>query len=83
MENAVVAYRKRKVQFASLAQKVYASRNAASLASIRYREGSIDFLVLLDADRTRLSAEDALTTAQTAAETDIVTLYKVLGGSWS
>ena len=28
------------------------------------------------------AAEDALTVAQTAADTDIVTLYKVLGGGW-
>ncbi len=36
-----------------------ASRRAADLARIRYKEGSIDFLVLLDAERTRLAAEDA------------------------
>jgi multidrug efflux system outer membrane protein len=82
LENALVSYRQRQLQLASLAQQVEASRGAANLARIRYREGSIDFLVLLDAERTRLTAEDALTVAQTAADTDIVTLYKVLGGGW-
>jgi multidrug efflux system outer membrane protein len=83
LENALVAYRQRQLQLASLARQVDASRSAADLARIRYKEGSIDFLVLLDAERTRLQAEDALTAAQTAAETDIVTLYKVLGGGWA
>jgi multidrug efflux system outer membrane protein len=83
LENALVSYRQRQLQLASLARQVEASRSAADLARIRYREGSIDFLVLLDAERTRLGAEDALTVARTAAETDIVALYKVLGGGWS
>jgi len=35
---------------------------------------------VLDADRTRLEAEDSLTQAQTAANTDVVAIYKALGG---
>ncbi len=55
----LVAYRQQQLQIASLVQQVEASRSAAALARIRYKEGSIDFLVLLDAERTRLGAEDA------------------------
>ena len=62
---------------------IFASRSAASLARVRYKEGSIDFLVLLDAERTRLAAEDALTEAETGSNTDIVAIYKALGGGWS
>ncbi len=50
---------------------------------MRYKEGDIDFLVLLDAERTRLAAEDDLTAAQTGANTDIVAIYKALGGGWA
>jgi multidrug efflux system outer membrane protein len=83
LENALVEYRQEQVQIVSLAQQVEASRNAASLARIRYKEGSTDFLVLLDAERTRLAAEDALTVAQTNANTGVVAIYKALGGGWS
>jgi multidrug efflux system outer membrane protein len=83
LENALTAYRQQQLRIVSLAQQVEASRSAANLARVRYKEGSIDFLVLLDAERTRLAAEDALTLAQTAANTDIVALYKALGGGWS
>jgi multidrug efflux system outer membrane protein len=82
LENALNAYRQQQRRIVSLAQQVEASRGAASLARIRYKEGSIDFLVLLDAERTRLAAEDALTEAQTASNTDIVAIYKALGGGW-
>jgi len=50
---------------------------------VTLRQGGIDFLRVLDADRTRLEAEDALTRAQTAANTDVVAIYKALGGGWS
>jgi multidrug efflux system outer membrane protein len=83
LETALVAYRQQQLQIAALAQQVAASRNAADLARIRYREGSIDFLVLLDAERTRLAAEDALSVAETGANTDIVAIYKALGGGWT
>jgi multidrug efflux system outer membrane protein len=82
LETALNAYRQQQRQIVSLAEQVDASRGAADLARIRYKEGSIDFLVLLDAERTLLSAEDALTAAQTDANTDIVAIYKSLGGGW-
>ena len=54
---------------------------AGELAHIRYKEGRIDFLRVLDAERTRLEAEDGLAAAQTAANVDVVSIYKALGGS--
>ncbi len=80
LQNALVAYRENQMQVASLAQQVTASRRAAELAHIRYKEGSIDFLRVLDAERTRLGAEDALAQAETDANVDVVSIYKALGG---
>jgi outer membrane protein, multidrug efflux system len=83
LEDALVAYRQQQTQIRSLAQQVDASRRAADLARLRYKEGTVDFLVLLDAQRTQLSAEDALSVAETAANTDVVAIYKALGGGWT
>ena len=80
LNDAVVAYGQRQSQVARLAEQVDAARKASDLARIRYREGSIDFLRVLDADRSRLEAEDDLTQAQTASNTDVVAIYKALGG---
>jgi multidrug efflux system outer membrane protein len=82
LETALVSYRQQQLQIVSLSQQVEASRRAAGLARIRYKEGGLDFLVLLDAERTALAAEDALTVAQTSANTDVVAIYKALGGGW-
>jgi multidrug efflux system outer membrane protein len=81
LQNALVAYRERQLQVVSLSQQVAASRRAADLAHIRYKEGHIDFLRVLDAERTRLVAEDSLTQAQTEANIDVVSIYKALGGA--
>ena len=37
---------------------------------------------MLDTQRTRLTAEDNLSTAQSAVLTSLITLYKTLGGGW-
>ena len=59
-----------------------ASRAAAEQARVRYREGEVDFLVLLDAERERLSAEDAQAQAEVELYRGIVAIYKALGGGW-
>ncbi len=81
-ENAFVAYAQNQDRLAALLQQAAASRRAAELARIRYREGAIDFLRLLDAERTVLEAEDAVATAQTELNTSVVAIYKALGGGW-
>lgn len=83
LENALVSYRQQQSQLKSLADQATASRRAAELARVQYQEGGIDFLVLLDAERTLLAAEDALSVAETAVNTDVVAIYKALGGGWS
>ncbi|MCF5353974.1 efflux transporter outer membrane subunit, partial [Pseudomonas syringae] len=63
-ENAFSDYDKRQQRLVSLMRQSDASRSAARLASVQYREGTADFLVLLDAERERLAAEDAQAQAE-------------------
>ncbi len=80
-ENACVGYGSEETRLTSVLEQAQASRRAAHLAEIQYREGSINFLVLLDAQRTLLQAEDELAQAETAANTGAVAVYKALGGA--
>ncbi len=79
-ENSFVVYSKQQTQLKSLNEQAEASRRAAELAEIQYREGVADFLTLLDTQRTQLEAEDAVAQAQTAVNVDVVAIYKALGG---
>ena len=79
-ENSLVAYRTRQEQLKSLTEQADASRRAAELAATQYREGVADFLVLLDAQRTQLEAEDSVAQAETSVNVAVVAIYKALGG---
>ncbi|MCY1285922.1 Outer membrane protein OprM [compost metagenome] len=82
-ENAFSDYGKRQQRLLALLRQSEASRAAADQAAIRYREGTVDFLVLLDAERERLAAEDAQALAEVELYRGIVAIYKALGGGWS
>ncbi|MGS0940933.1 efflux transporter outer membrane subunit [Pseudomonas luteola] len=80
--NAFSDYGKRQERLVALIRQSEASRAAAEQAAIRYREGGSDFLVLLDAERERLAAEDAQAQAEVELYQGIVAIYKSLGGGW-
>ena len=81
-ENAFSDYGKRQQRLVSLIRQSESSRAAADLAAIRYREGTVDFLVLLDAQRERLAAEDSQAQAEVEMYQGVVAIYKALGGGW-
>jgi len=80
-ENRFVAYASQQARLKSLSEQASASRIAAELAAIQYREGVTDFLVLLDAQRTQLEAEDAVAQAEAAVNIGVTAIYKALGGA--
>ena len=81
-ESAFVGYAQNRVRLAAVVDEAAQSRRAADLARVQYREGALDFLRLLDAQRSVLQAEDAVATAETDLNTSVVTIYKALGGGW-
>jgi outer membrane protein TolC len=81
-ENSLVAYGHEQERRQSLGAAVEASRDATVLANELYVRGLSDFLSVLDAQRQQLAAEDDLAQSDTAVVTNLVALYKALGGGW-
>jgi multidrug efflux system outer membrane protein len=81
-ENAFVTYGTHRQRLESVVEQATASRTAAELARIQYREGALDFLRLLDSERTLLEAEDAVAAAESDLNASVVLIYKALGGGW-
>jgi outer membrane protein, multidrug efflux system len=81
-ENAFATYGSHRQRLEAVVEQASASRNAAELARIQYREGAVDFLRLLDAERTLLQAEDEVAAAETDLNSSVVLIYKALGGGW-
>jgi NodT family efflux transporter outer membrane factor (OMF) lipoprotein len=61
---------------------VDAARRSYGFSDDRYRAGDISLLELLDAERALREAESVYARTHTAAATDLVSLYKALGGGW-
>lgn len=57
-----------------------AAAKAAMLAEAQYRSGTVDFLTVLDAQRTRSQAEDTLIQARLARLQASVSLFRAFGG---
>ena len=81
-ENALITHARTRQSLADAAAAAAASQTAARIARIRYEGGMVDFLDVLDAERTQLLDEDRLAQSRTDAATSLIALYKALGGAW-
>jgi NodT family efflux transporter outer membrane factor (OMF) lipoprotein len=73
-----------KTQEATSAQQnaVTAARRSVELASLQYREGAVDYQRVLDSQRTLLQEDNNLINLRSNAATNVISLYKALGGGW-
>ena len=81
-ENALVTHARARDSLTHVADAAAASATAARLARTRYEGGYVDFLEVLDSERTQLQAEDALAQSRTDTATSLIAVYKALGGGW-
>ncbi len=82
VETALVAYAKEQEHYKSLAAAVASNRQAVDLAMKLYVAGKTDFLNVLNAQRNLFATEDALTQSTRTLGTNLIALYKALGGGW-
>jgi NodT family efflux transporter outer membrane factor (OMF) lipoprotein len=82
VENGLVAYANEQIRRQSLEDAVASSRKSLDLANKLYASGLTDFLHVLDAERSLYQAQDALVQSDRTVSTDVVALYKSLGGGW-
>jgi NodT family efflux transporter outer membrane factor (OMF) lipoprotein len=82
VDNALIASAKERDHYQALATAVAANRKAVSLATQLYTHGQTDFLRVLLAQRAQYASEDALVQSTRNVSTNIVALYKALGGGW-
>lgn len=54
-----------------------------ALARAQYGAGMVDFRSVLDAQRSLLSLQDQLAQSEGTVTSNVVRLYKALGGGWT
>lgn len=82
VENVLVAYAEEQNKRDALREAEKAARNALELARYKYQSGMIDFTNILEAQRSLLSFQDQLAQSNGAVISNLVKLYKTLGGGW-
>jgi len=82
VEDALVAYSREQMRRQALADSVAANKQSVDLATQQYRQGVVDFLTVLEAQRSLFLAEDQLAISDAQIAADLVALYKAIGGGW-
>lgn len=82
-ENAIAAYAQDHLRKQSLQKAVDAAESASEMALIKYQGGLTDFGTVLEAERSLLSFRDQLAQSDGAIVTNLVKLYKAMGGGWT
>ena len=82
-ENALIACRRSGERLTILEKATQLARETDEVARQRYQAGEIDFLDVLDSQRTLLGLEDNLLATRTDRTTAYIRLYQALGGGWS
>jgi len=82
VEDALVAIEKLARQEGALSEAAIQAERSYRLAVVRYEAGQVDYLPVLESDRTLLNSRNALVEARLARLTSLVALYKALGGGW-
>jgi len=82
VETALVAFNKEQQHCSALIEAVAGSRRAVDLAMRLYIAGRTDFLNVLVAQRSLYTYEDELAQSNSSLATNLIALYKALGGGW-
>lgn len=83
VENSLDAWTSEQRRHEALLRAVDSARRAADLALIQYNSGLVDFQTVLTADRQLISLEDSLAISDGEMTSNLIRLYKALGGGWS
>jgi len=82
IENAIVAYFKSHEQLKSYKLAAEASQRAIDVSKTQYQNGLIDFNTVISTLRAHVQQLDLLSSTQGTVATNLVQVYKALGGGW-
>lgn len=81
-EDALVRYAQEQQRTVALESAVATARDSTALSLQQYRTGLTTYASVLQAQGAQLTAEDDLSQSRAALTSDLVSLFKALGGGW-
>jgi len=83
VENALTAYAEEEQRRQALQKAVQAAQQAAEQAGYKYQSGLAAFDSVLEAQRSLLTFQDELARSDGTVLSNLIRLYKALGGGWT
>jgi NodT family efflux transporter outer membrane factor (OMF) lipoprotein len=82
VEDAIIAFLKSQQRVQSLRLGVAATQRSLELATTRWQEGQDSYLTIFIFQSSLVSEQDGLASAEAEVATNLIRLYKALGGGW-
>jgi NodT family efflux transporter outer membrane factor (OMF) lipoprotein len=82
VEVALINLAKEQQRRAFLDVAAAANRDAVRISNVQYENGITEFIDVINAQRSLFSSEDALVQSDRTIVTNLIQLYKALGGGW-
>lgn len=82
VEDGIAGFLYEQESAAATQNAVTAAETAVKLALIQYREGATDYTRVLDTQRALLQSQSTLARTRSQVITNLIALYKALGGGW-
>ncbi len=82
VENALIDYAEEQNRRDSLLKSIESAEKAAGLARELYTSGLSDFLGVLEAERSLFTFQDKLALSEGKVVSNLIRLFKALGGGW-
>jgi len=82
VENSIVAYLKSHEQLASYKLAADASKRSVDVSTAQYQNGLVDFNTVISTLNADAQQQDLLASTQGSVATNLVQVYRALGGGW-
>ncbi len=82
VEDALIGFLKNQEALVSEQNSVTAAQRSVEIARVQYQEGAVDYQRVIDTERILLQEETRLADTRSAVATNLIALYKALGGGW-
>lgn len=82
VEDALVGFLNSEEAIGYEENSMKAAQRSVEIAIAAYQQGAVDYQRVLDAQRSLLEQENALTQTRSAVAVNLIALYKALGGGW-
>jgi NodT family efflux transporter outer membrane factor (OMF) lipoprotein len=82
VEDALARFKSEDTRRANLVQSVAASQNSLKIAQDQYAAGIVTYINVVQAQNAVLNSRDQLAQSDAQALSDLVAVYKALGGGW-